>query len=87
MTTSKFIFCGVQPGYHNISKFTPDTAAKIVAELLSQREIKASVYGGVAIYPYDRGCPFGGEPVAALQLSGTVADIINTAEYLRTSLN
>ena len=87
MTSSKFIFCGVKPGYHNISEFTPSSAAKIVVELLSKKRIETSVYSGVAVYPFDRGCPLGGEPVAALRLSGSVVNILNTAEYLRASLD
>lgn len=87
MTTSKFIFCGVQPGYHNISKFTPETATKIVSDLLSAKKINIPVYSALAVYPYDRGCPVGGEPVAAFQLSGSCEKILNTAEYLRNSLN
>ena len=87
MTKSKFIFCGVQPGYYNISKFTPDTAAKIVAQLLSNKKINIPVYSALAVYPYDLGCPLGGEPVAAFQLSDSYQNILDIAEYLRNSLN
>lgn len=87
MTTSKFIFCGVQPGYHNISKFTPDTAAKIVAQLLYDKKINTPVYNALAVYPYNCGCPLGGEPVAAFQLSDSYQNILDTAEHLRKSLN
>lgn len=86
MITSKFIFCGVQPGYHNVSEFTLSLAAKIVKDLLSLRELNTCVYRGVAVYPYDHGCPLGGEPVGALQLSGSISDVLGTAEYLRTVL-
>ena len=86
MSISKFIFCGVQPGYHNVSEFSPQTAAAIVSELLLKKDINIPVYGGVAIYPYDRGCPIGGEPVAAFQLHGNGAEILRTADYLRIQL-
>ena len=49
MTTSKFIFCGVQPGYHNISKFTPETATKIVSDLLSAKKINIPVYSALMV--------------------------------------
>ncbi len=86
MSVSKFIFCGVQPGYHNVSEFSPKGAATIVSELLLKKDINIPVYGGVAIYPYDRGCPIGGEPVAAFQLHGNGAEILHTADYLRIQL-
>lgn len=86
MVKSKFIFCGVKPGFHNITEFTPSMAAEIVSALLKKRGVHVPVYRGLVIYPYERGCPKGGEPVAAFNLEGEADDILEIGEFLREEL-
>lgn len=86
MVCSKFIFCGVKEGFHNDTEYTPSMAAEIVSALLKKRGLEVCVYGGLAVYPYDRGCPRGGEPVAALKLEGEANNILAIGEFLREEL-
>ena len=86
MVCSKFIFCGVKEGFHNDTEYTPSMAKEIVSALLKKRGLEVCVYGGLAVYPYDRGCPRGGEPVAAFKLEGEANNILAIGEFLREEL-
>lgn len=87
-TTSSMIFCGLVAGYQGENNVaTPENAAEAVSAALMELGVETDVTPAVCVYHMDWGCPKGGEPVGAFQLTGSAQEILATADALRQSLN
>ena len=86
-TSSVSAFVGVNPGFDQAT-FTitdPTDAVKRVVQEMSSFDIKAKIYPGRVLYPQDRGCPKGGEVIAAVFVSDSPV-VLQQMETLRNKL-
>ena len=94
MIETASIFAGVNEGYQGDKEKIADpvVAAGIVRECIT--DIAAAlgdrnaytICPGVVIYPVDRGCPHGGEAMAAITTGGNPNDVLEMAASLRERL-
>lgn len=86
--TSSMIYCGLVAGYQGENNVaTPENAAEAVSAALKELGVETKVNPAVCVYHTDWGCPKGGEPVGAFQLTGTPQEILSIADALRQSLD